>query len=81
MIIFDDMVNISPSDNKPDDLIVLDGVQPKYIMNMYVHHILTGEFNIDLIEPMDIIQFTKLIDQYPLKDLTISILETNITNY
>lgn len=77
MIIFGDL-----ADNMNfSELITLDGTQPKYIMNMYVHSAHTGIFKMNCIEPNDIMGFIRLIDQYPLKKLTIKILEIDIVKF
>lgn len=77
MMIFEDLVNEMDFTELP----ILDGVQPKYILNMYVYAALTGIFKINSIESCDIMGFIKLIDQYPLKKLPLKSLETDIIKY
>lgn len=81
MVIFDDLTTSLTNNVNHDELIILEGVQPKYIMNMYAYCAMTDQIMFDIIEPLDIIGFIKLIDQYPLKKLTIRSLETKIINH
>ena len=88
MLIFEDIVDIVDiiggisSDN---NLIELEGDQPKYLINMYIHASYTGidrkVFNIKRIDPCDIIGFIRFIDQYPSNVLSIDLIEKDLIEY
>lgn len=61
--------------------IVLNGCVPKYVMNLYINSCYTNRFDINRIEPSDIKQFIKFIDQYPTRRLSLEILECDIIKY
>jgi ankyrin repeat protein len=66
-----------------EDVIVLEGKLPKEIINHYIDLAIHGIQIIDLniIEPVDFINFLRFIDQYPTIYLSISLIENLIIRY
>jgi hypothetical protein len=64
-----------------DDTIIFEGKMPKYLVNIYLNAIIFKQFKIDEIEPEDIFEFIKFLDQYPSNDLSIDKLELDLVEY
>lgn len=64
-----------------NDLIVLEGALPHYLINMYIKSCYSNKFDINKIDSSDIIQFIGFIDQYPTTILSIDKLEHEIIEY
>jgi len=64
-----------------NDLIVLEGTLPYYLVNMYIKSCYGNTLDINKINPSDIIQFIRFIDQYPTTILSIDRLEFEIIEY
>ncbi len=63
------------------EIITLEGTLPKYAINVYIETCYKRKFNINRINPQDIIEFLKFIDQYPTNVLSIELLEHQIIDY
>jgi hypothetical protein len=64
-----------------DQVIVLAGNLPKYLINIYIASCYTGSLDLCTIDPMDMIDFLKFIDQYPTSDLQIDLMEGQLVEY
>lgn len=64
-----------------DDLIILNGRLPKYIVNHYINASYTGKFVLNNINPLDLSVFIKFIDQYPTAIISIEKLERQIIKF
>lgn len=63
------------------DDIVLEGVMPKYAVNLYIQTIYGRPFDINEIKIPDIFNFIRFIDQYPSTQLSIDLFERFIVRY
>lgn len=64
-----------------NNLIVLTGNVPKYIVNHYINASYTGEFRLANIKPSDLSVFIKFIDQYPTTIVSVDRLEEQIIQF
>jgi hypothetical protein len=69
------------NDYDMNDPIVLNVNVPKYIILLYIQSCYDGIFDIDDINLSDFHQFLNLIDQYPTKILSITLLELSLIKY
>ena len=64
-----------------DQPVELEGSLPQYVINLYIQSMYELSFNISKIDPMDIFDFIKFVDQYPTSSLSIDSLEGDIVKY
>ena len=67
-----------------NETIVLEGGMPKYLVNIYLDSILSGQIDlndIDPADPKDMLQFLRFVEQYPSTVLTIESLELQLIRY
>ncbi len=64
-----------------DDNFELEGHCPKYVINIYIHTIMTHILDINRIKPCDIIEFIKFMDQYPIDVISIDSLDHQLLIY
>ena len=64
-----------------DQPVELEGSLPEYVINLYIQSIYALSFDIDKINPVDIYDFLKFVDQYPTSSLSIDLLEGDIVKY
>jgi hypothetical protein len=77
MLLFQDIV-----DNMTfDQLIVLSGSQPQYIIDLYIKALHCKKFLIDDIQTDHIKTFINFINQYPTAVLSIDLIEDHLINY
>ncbi len=61
--------------------IQLEGIISKSAMNLYIQSCYSGVIDIYMIDPLEMIQFLKFIDQYPTLVLSINDIENDLINY
>ena len=67
--------------NNNTNLILLEGKQPGYIVDLFIQAALYKHFDINKINPNDIHHLVQLIDQYPLDSLTVNKIEFELIDY
>jgi hypothetical protein len=77
MLFFNDIMDTADF----TDLIELNSLAPKYVINLYVNSLHTDNININKIKPKDIESFVRLIDQYSTLDLSIEKMEWRLVQY
>ncbi len=80
-IVMSEKYNTQEEQNKTNDLMILEGSQPTYLINLYIHTSHHKHFDINNIKPNDIEQFVKFIDQYPLDCLSVDLIEFQLIEY
>lgn len=66
---------------KFDDDIQIDTPIPTYIMDMYIESCYSHSFDLNEMDPKDLIPLLKFIDQYPTDVFAINLIEIQLINY
>jgi hypothetical protein len=64
-----------------NETIILSGKAPKYFIDMWINAAYTNYFNINEIKINDLEQCLRHIDQYPMTNLSIDLLESDLIEY
>jgi hypothetical protein len=57
------------------------GKVPKYLINLYLNQTLSGHIDLSLIDPSDIFEFIRFIDQYPGQVFAVNLIERHLIQY
>ena len=82
-IVFNSMHIFKDISNNLDlnKVIILDGKQPDYMINLYLTTCYTNHIDLNMIDTSDFVDFLKFIDQYPSTKVDIKLLEKQIVSY
>lgn len=79
MLIFKDNDMIQTNDQEP---VILQGNVKQYMVNIYLNTIVNRtKINLNLIEPSDIFDFLKFLEQYPADCLSIGMIDRQLIDY
>jgi len=59
----------------------IEGKVPKYLINLYLNQTLSGHIDLSQIDPSDIFEFIRFIDQYPSQVFAVNLIEQHLVQY
>lgn len=80
-IIYDQMLIFKDNEIQFNESVTLGCKMKKYLVNLYLNTLMTGHIDLNEIDPCDIFDFLKFIEQYPATSLSIESIEKQLIDY